>query len=71
MKAKHILAFLSVFLITLAVTQSFVELSWKETTLMIYLKDVGHKIVSLFFSLLVAIPITMIIQKKYEKNDRK
>lgn len=71
MKAKHMLAFLSVFLITLAVTQSLVELSWKETTLTIYLKDIGCKIVSLFFSLLVAIPITMIIQKKYEKNDRK
>ena len=36
MKAKHILAFLSVFLITLAVTQSLVELSWKEITLTIY-----------------------------------
>jgi hypothetical protein len=71
MKPKHILAFLGLFLITLASMQSLIELSWKEATLIGYLKDVWSNVVSLFFSLLIAIPITVIVQKKYEKNDRK
>ena len=71
MKPKHIIAFLGLFLITLAAMQSLVELSWKEATFISYLKDVWKNVVSLFFSLLIAIPITVILQKKYEKNDRK
>jgi hypothetical protein len=71
MKPKHILAFLGLFLVTLAAMQSLIELSWKEATLIGYLKEVWHNIISLFFSLLIAIPITVIVQKKYEKNDRK
>jgi hypothetical protein len=71
MKPKHIIAFLGLFLITLATMQSLIELSWKEATFISYLKDVWKNVVSLFFSLLIAIPITVILQKKYEKNDRK
>jgi hypothetical protein len=71
MKPKHIIAFLGLFLITLAAMQSLIELSWKEATFISYLKDVWKNVVSLFFSLLIAIPITVILQKKYEKNDRK
>ena len=71
MKPKHIIAFLGLFLITLAAMQSLIELSWKEATFISYLKDVWKNVVSLFFSLLIEIPITVILQKKYEKNDRK
>jgi hypothetical protein len=48
--------------------QSLIEFSWKEATFIGYLKDVWKNTVSLFFSLLVAIPITVIIQKKYDEN---
>lgn len=68
MKPKQIIAFLGLFLVTLALMQSLIELSWKEATFIGYLTDVWKNFVSLFFSLLVAIPITVIIQKKYDEN---
>lgn len=68
MKPKQVLLFLAIFLLLLATTQSLVQLDWKEATLTGYLNSVWDNIVSLFFALIVTIPITVIIQKKYEKN---
>jgi hypothetical protein len=68
MKPKHILLFLTVFLLLLAATQSLVQLNWKEASVIGYLDRVWDNTVSLFFALIVTIPITVIIQKKYEKN---
>lgn len=70
MKPKQILLFLAVFLLLLASTQSLVQLSWKEATLVGYLKSVWDNIVSLFFALIVAVPLTVTLQKKYEKNGK-
>lgn len=68
MKPKQIIAFLGLFLFTLALMQSLIELSWKEATFIGYLTDVWKNFVSLFFSMLIAIPVTVIIQKKYDEN---
>jgi hypothetical protein len=68
MKPKHILAFLALFLVVLASVQSLVQISWKDATLLGYFQSVWDNVVSLFFALIVAIPVTVIIQKKYEKN---
>jgi hypothetical protein len=70
MKPKHILAFLSIFLVTLAGIQTLIEISWKDLTITSYLGAFWKHTVSLFFSLLVAIPITVLIQKKYENNGK-
>lgn len=70
MKPKHILTFLGLFLLILGVTQTLIEISWKEVTLISYLEDLWNNLVSLFFALLVAIPITVLTQRKYE-NTRK
>jgi hypothetical protein len=70
MKSKNILMFLGLFLITLAVTETLIETSWKDITLIGYLKDLWYNLVSLFFALLVAIPITVLTQKKYETNGK-
>ena len=70
MKPKHILTFLGLFLLILGVTQTLIEISWKEVTLISYLEDLWNNLVSLFFALLVDIPITVLTQRKYE-NTRK
>jgi len=70
MKPKQVLLFLAVFLLLLAATQSLVQLSWKEASLIGYLKSLWDNIVSLFFALIVAVPLTVTLQKKYEKNGK-
>ena len=70
MKPKQVLLFLAIFLLLLSATQSLVQLSWKDASFIGYLKSLWDNFVSLFFALIVAVPLTVILQKKYEKNGK-
>lgn len=68
MKPKQILLFLVLFLIVTSMTQSLIELTWKTQTIVEFFKEAFYNTVSLFFALIVAIPVTVLILKKYEKD---
>lgn len=69
MKPRQILSFLVLFLLVTATMQSLVELAWTQYEgVASFFEVILRNIVSLFFSLIVAIPVTVLILKKYEKN---
>lgn len=49
-------------------TQSLIELTWKTQNIAEFFKEAFYNTVSLFFALIVAIPVTVLILKKYEKD---
>jgi hypothetical protein len=68
MKPKQILAFLVLFLLITSTVQSLIELTWKSQDVIEFFKGAFYNTISLFFALIVAIPITVLILKKNEKN---
>jgi hypothetical protein len=69
MKPRQIISFLALFLLVTATMQSLVELAWVEFNgYESFFRGVFHNLTSLFFSLIVSIPVTVLILKKYEKN---
>lgn len=68
MKPKQILFFLLLFLVVTSMMQSLIELTWKTQSVTEFFKEAFYNTVSLFFALIVAIPASALILKKYEKN---
>lgn len=56
------------FLLVTSGMQSLIELTWKTQGIVEFFKEAAYNTISLFFALIVAIPVTVLILKKYEKN---
>lgn len=63
---KKVLTFMSLFIFSSALMQTFIEVSIFHVTFIDLLNILWSNIFSLFFSFLISIPITLLILKKLE-----
>lgn len=68
---KKVLTFMSMFIFSSALMQTFIEVSLFHTTFIDLINTLWDNIFSLFFSFLVSIPITLAFLKKIESKDIK